>query len=390
MMLPLAASVLLFLRGAAHPRFTWFAGAGALLGIAVLFKYQAGVQVLLYGGYLVGLRRSRRGRPLFGIAGVAAGLALVLASGAIVLQRAGSLGAAWFWFRFNFSYMKEGLHPFEAAVRACVRVSFVGVSALFLWALGFGAALRIAISRELRGRRGDGLHGFERSAGSDGFDGFDGFASGWLAASAVATVAGGRFFGHYFHQLTAPLAILAAPEAARLWKSRRGLVVAGMAVPAVCFALVALFHDRVMAAAGEPDPDYPRLARVIDAYSRPGDGVVVWGNLPVLAFEARRPLGSRFVFSNYLTGLSPATQSQWDPKADASANIVPESWDMFTRDLALRRPRLFVDTSPGNLAGYGKFPPSRFPRLRAILARDYHPIGEMAGIRVFERLDKSD
>ena len=59
----------------------------------------------------------------------------------------------------------------------------------------------------------------------------------------------------------------------------------------------------------------------------------MWGNVPVLYFEADRPLGSRFVFSNYLTGLSPATRTQSDPSADASANVVAESWEMFVADL---------------------------------------------------------
>ena len=98
--------------------------------------------------------------------------------------------------------------------------------------------------------------------------------------------------------------------------------------------------------------------------------------------NAALPLGSRFVFSNYLTGLSPATRTQTDPRADASANVVAESWAMFEADLASRRPRLFVDTSPGDIAAYGKFPPGRYPRLQAILDRDYTTIGRVAGARI--------
>jgi hypothetical protein len=89
------------------------------------------------------------------------------------------------------------------------------------------------------------------------------------------------------------------------------------------------------------------------------------------------------VFSNYMTGLSPATRTQSDPGMDASANIVPQSWDMLLADIAERRPELFVDTSPGNVAAYGKFPLASFPRLKAIVDRDYSPIGEVGGVRVF-------
>lgn len=139
-----------------------------------------------------------------------------------------------------------------------------------------------------------------------------------------------------------------------------------------------------MAAGGQPDPDYAAMAAFVDAHSGPGDRLVIWGNAPVLYFEADRPLGSRFVFSNYLTGLSPATRTQSDPRADSSANVVGESWDMLERDLEDRRPRLFVDTSPGNIASYGKFPPAKYPRLEAILERDYVSIGQIAGAQVLE------
>jgi hypothetical protein len=138
-------------------------------------------------------------------------------------------------------------------------------------------------------------------------------------------------------------------------------------------------------AVGVGAPDYQAIAEFVRAHSAPTDRLVVWGNLPVLYFEADRPLGSRFVFSNYLTGLSPATRTQFDPSADASANIVAESWEMFVADLNSRLPKIFVDTSPGNLGAYGKFPLSRFPRLEAIVDRNYSPIGEVGGTRIFVR-----
>jgi hypothetical protein len=197
--------------------------------------------------------------------------------------------------------------------------------------------------------------------------------------------AGGRFFGHYFHQVTAPLAVLAAPAARRLWISRRRLMLAAIGIPAAGFFLIGAFHGPVMAAAGVREPDYPAIAAFVNAHSGPQDALAVWGNAPVLYFQAQRPLGTRFVFSNYLTGLSPATRTETDPAADASGNVVAESWDMLEADLAARRPRLFVDTSVGNIAAYGKFPPSRYPRLQAILDRDYTPIGVVAGARVFAR-----
>jgi len=368
MMLPLTGSALLFLRGAAGPRPRLLLGAGALVAVAMCFKYQAGIQLVLYVGTLLVMHRKQIGGCLLACLAMGCGLALVLGAGVAILRWSDSLDAAWFWFRFNFSYIRTGFAPLEAAMRAATRVSFVAVSAAFLWILGFAAALQSA-----------------RPSGNDKASMFPRFAAMWLAVSLLATATGGRFFGHYFHQMTAPLAVLAAPAAARLWRSRRLVVMAAVGLPAMIFFGIGIFQGQVMAAAGHPQPDIKRLARFIDTQARPEDSLLVWGNLPVLYFAAERPLGTRFVFSNYMTGLSPATPSQSDPLADASPNIVPASWGMFESDLATRRPRVVVDTSPGNLAEYGKFPPARFPRFNRILARDYIQIGELAGARIFTR-----
>ena len=59
----------------------------------------------------------------------------------------------------------------------------------------------------------------------------------WLATSAVAVAAGGRFFGHYFHLVLAPLCLLAAPGVLPLVE--RGLV--ARAPLLVLCALPALF-----------------------------------------------------------------------------------------------------------------------------------------------------
>jgi 4-amino-4-deoxy-L-arabinose transferase-like glycosyltransferase len=363
MLLPLTASVLLYLRGFRTARIGELLGAGALVGVAILYKYQAAVQLPLYAGHLVVVHRRRLLNLATGWGALALGATVPLAGALWVLGRSGALGPALFWFSFNGKYIRQGMHLAEVAVRALPRISYGVVPALLLWVLGLRAALG-------RWRRRE-----QDPAGL--------FLIGWCAVSLLATTAGGRFFGHYFHQVTAPLAVLAAPGATRLWRARRTFGLVAVGFPAAVFLLVGLFHASMARAVGATDPDAAAIAASIRARSGPDDGLVVWGNLPVLYFEARRPLGTRFVFSNYQTGLSPATRTQSDPGADASANIVGESWEMFAEDLAVRRPKIFVDTSPGNLAGYGKFPLSRFPRLQAIVDRDYTLYGDVAGARLY-------
>jgi 4-amino-4-deoxy-L-arabinose transferase-like glycosyltransferase len=364
MLLPLTASVYVFLSAWDELRPLGMLCAGLLTGVAILYKYQGGIHLPLYGVALVaaGVRGKKLARALGSAALVGMGCLAALAICGLIMSRDGSLQAAIFWFRFNFAYIKEGLSPGEVAGRALIRVPFVIVSAALLYGLAGHSLRRMPRTR------------------------FFGFLVGWIVVSALCVTVGGRFFGHYFHQLTAPLAVAGAPSAAALWKAgRRVLVGVGLAVPAAAFFLIGLFHGPIMALAGHPDPDYPAIAAFIDQNSGPGDPMVIWGNSPVLYFDADRPLGCRFVFSNYLSGLSPATRTQSDPNADASANVVPESWDMFAADLAARRPVLFVDASPGNIGDYGKFPPSHYPELEAILDRDYEPLATIDGARILRR-----
>ena len=92
------------------------------------------------------------------------------------------------------------------------------------------------------------------------------------------------------------------------------------------------------------------------------------------------------MFSNYLTGASPATAMQTDATVDSSRNIVPEAWMMLERDLATRQPQFIVDGSPGDVGFYGKYPPWKFPRLARVLDCAYQPAVDVAGMRIYQRL----
>jgi hypothetical protein len=122
----------------------------------------------------------------------------------------------------------------------------------------------------------------------------------------------------------------------------------------------------------------------LDARAPRTTSLCIWGNSPVLYFEAERPLGCRFTFSNYLTGLVAGER-----RDDAAAHIVPAAWPMFEGDLARRQPGFILDASPGNIASYGEFPPERFPSLAHALACAYRDVGTVDGVRIFERLPES-
>jgi hypothetical protein len=358
MMLPLVGAVAVFLDG--RGRLADHALAGALIGAACLLKFQAGIMLPLFAvATLVGRGEAGLGRRLLAVLAIGVGFAAMIGFAACWLWRGGGLDAAVFWLEFNFAYIQAGTSWAELVQRLAIRGGLVVGSAALLYGLGVLAV--IAARREP----------------------FVRFLAGWLLVSGIAVFVGGRFFGHYFHQLTAPLAVLAAPAAVRLWQRRRAVVGLAIAAPAAAYLALGLLHDRMMAWYGEPDPDYASVVAWLDARG-PG-ALCVWGNSPVLYFEADRPLGCRFVFSNYLTGASPATATQTDATVDSSRYIVHEAWPMLEADLDQRRPRFIVDGSPGNIAFYGKYPPSQFPRLARVLQCAYDARADVAGMRIYER-----
>jgi hypothetical protein len=358
MMLPVSAAMAVFL--GAGGRLSRHALAGALIGAACLLKYQAGIQLPLLAIALVVSRgEGGVGRRIAAMVAIGVGFTASIGLAGSLLWRSGALGDAVFWLRFNFAYIEVGTSWSALIQRLAIRGGLVIGSAALLYGLGVAAV--VAARREP----------------------FVRLITGWLLASGIAVFVGGRFFGHYFHQLTAPLAVLAAPATVRLWQRRRGAVTAAIAVPAGWFFALGVLHDEVMAEYGEPDPDYASVVAALDAR---GDGALcVWGNSPVLYFAADRPLGCRFPFANYLTGASPATATQTDATVDTARYIVREAWPMLEADLAARAPRFVVDGSPGDVAFYGKYPPWKFPRLARILDCDYDPVADVAGMRIYER-----
>jgi hypothetical protein len=200
--------------------------------------------------------------------------------------------------------------------------------------------------------------------------------------------AGGRFFGHYFHLILPPLCLLAAPRLLAWWDRGRSFRV-GLALlcglPALVFFALATFARPVAIALDENEPDYADVAARVDALTPAGERIFVWGNSPQLYVLARRPMGSRFSFCNYMTGESPGTPTEIG-RWNADGNRLPAAWDMLFVDLEARQPALFVDAAAAGWDGYDKFPVARYPRLRSYLERHYRPLEARRGVVIYRRV----
>ena len=393
---PQAISAWLLLTGRAQPRraagWATHLAVGVLIGTSALFKYQG----LTFLGASIGLL------VWWVILGRASGawavtMALCQAAGALVppalyllwCRSAGNLAAAVYWFKFNFSYVGAGLTGFAAVARGLRRTGLIGGVALVPYALGLAAAISAAskIVRVTR-RRLTGGASVESEVPPPSVV----LGLLWLVTSAVAVTAGGRFFGHYFHLVLAPLCLLAAPAFCRFWRkdddagwSPRALLLVLCALPALVFFVLATWGRPLAARLDGGEPRYQEVAARIAELTASDERVFVWGNSPQLYVLARRPMGTRFSFCNYLTGESPGTPTETGER-NADANQLPAAWQMLFADLEQRRPALFVDAAAAGWDGYGKYPLARYPRLRAYVDRNYRPVEVRAGVVLYRRL----
>ena len=389
---PQAFSAWLLLTGRARPgRAAGWAihlAVGALIGASALFKYQGLSFLAASIGLLIWWVILERASGAWAVT-----MALCQVTGALVpaalylwwCRSAGNLAATLYWYRFNFSYVGAGLTGFAAVARGLRRTGLIGGVALVPYALGIAAALSTAPKIVRVSRR--------RLAGASSVDAKVPSPSVvlsllWLVTSAVAVTTGGRFFGHYFHLVLAPLCLLAAPVFYRLWDrgwSTRAPLLVLSALPALIFFGLATFGRSLAATLDEGEPRYDEVGARIDALTTSDERVFVWGNSPQLYVLARRPMGTRFSFCNYLTGESPGTPTETGQR-NADANQLPAAWEMLFADLEQRRPALIVDAAAAGWDGYGKYPLSRYPRLRAYVDQNYRPVEVRAGVVLYRRL----
>ena len=369
---------------------------GALVGTSALFKYQGltflGASIGMLVWWVI-LGRASAAWAVVMALGQVAGALVPPALYLLWCRHVGNLSAALYWFRFNFSYVGAGLTGAAALARGLRRTLLIGGVALVPYALGLAAALSAApkILRVTRRRLAGGSSIAAEVPASDAEAPAPSVVLGllWLVTSAFAVTAGGRFFGHYFHLILPPLCLLAAPAFCRVWGqgsrrswSRRGVLLALCGLPALVFFGLATFGRPLAAKLDEGEPRYDEVAARIAELTAGNERIFVWGNSPQLYILARRPMGTRFSFCNYMTGESPGTPTETGLR-NADANQLPAAWEMLFADLAQRRPTLFVDAAAAGWDGYGKYPLARYPRLRAYVDQNYRPLEVRAGVVLY-------
>ncbi|MBI3074093.1 MAG: glycosyltransferase family 39 protein [Deltaproteobacteria bacterium] len=409
-----------------------FALAGFLVGLSATLKYQGFTFLgVIAFALLLDVVQHRvtilRAIGLYIVAKTASVAPLGLYAMSYAL--AGNLDAAVFWFIFNFTYISAGFTGFTAAFRFLMRLAMIGGVAIAAYGFGFLGAIHAARNgvSEIRTRT---LTDTTRAQL---------LAVAWFLTSAIALIPGGRYFGHYFHLILPAVCVLAAIPLRRFWaatpasasapaedfnakaqrrkdprnetsslgvsaplrkipapasapapaSTRRALIVFLIAAPALTFFLLSTALRPWAQSLDDPQPPYETVAARVRTLTFPDDRIFVWGNSPQMYVFARRPMGSRFSFCNYLTGEASSDKSASDRPTDKGRGL-DDAWTMLFDDLDRKKPRLFIDAARAGWDGYAAFPIANYPRLATYLEEHYRLIERVEGVAIYLRNDLSD
>lgn len=196
----------------------------------------------------------------------------------------------------------------------------------------------------------------------------------WLLSGIVSVAIGFRFFGHYYLQLLPPLALLATGFLVR----RRAVFAVGTiafaALIAVSFSIAAFWADQI-----DNEPAYAQVSRFLESHTHAQDRILVWGHLPEIYWASGREPATRFITTGFLTG-------HWGgrPPQEVSPDLAtPGAWAEFYDDFATHPPEYLLDTSPAKVRGSQFYPISNYPRLAALVEKNYTYVRSIDKIGVY-------
>lgn len=217
-------------------------------------------------------------------------------------------------------------------------------------------------------------------------------ALGWFCSGLVAATLGGRGFAHYSTTVIPGACLLfgwaVGTSLGKItrWRFRAGIAVSILLATAVLFQ----FARQYRAAAQDlkyVDHRYPALALPVIKHSQPDERIFVWGYIPELYFYAHRLPATRYIYTNFVTGLLPWTNI--DPLTDVSYAIVPDAPKHLANEFRTNLPALVVDTRSER--EYSRFPIARqndiWPLIVAHYAEVALPEVPTNSVRYFRRLD---
>jgi hypothetical protein len=364
--LPTALALWLFIRRETGGSWANDLAAGVCIGIASLFKHQAGITL---GAFLIALtwqwwklRKPRLGSQVLLLLGFAVPWMLTV----YAYHRLGHLREFYEWNIARNLFYAGGQDPkwlvawhfFEGAI------FYIALSAPIAWWL--------ALRNSRRGTESDPIKVMLLLT----------FWLSWLPVSL-----GGRFYNHYYLQFLPSLVLLAAPLAAD-WLDKphdQKRVVLALCLPLIFFS----FYNVVLAGLLNRHPAQDKNTILVSTWirenSRPDEKLLVWGHQTPIYYLSQRLPGTRYYNTSVHMGdFDPGSiYGSFDPTAHKSQLDV----DNTLVDLEKNRPALVIDTAPCDIHHWGKIPLDRFPDLDGYIHSHYRLVAEPGQCRVYRRID---
>jgi Dolichyl-phosphate-mannose-protein mannosyltransferase len=337
---------------------------GMLVGIACLYRYQAGAILAAYFFTVVLLRAhfSRIIHRFFYL-----GIGFLIPIGALVAYYAWIAGLPdlAFLLRYQSYYLRQ--HNLYLP-QVLGQIGIVVVSQAPFLLLAVWQAVRMARQPVLTRR--------------------DVFLLLFLGFSVMPFFLGGHYYPHYMVQAIPPVVLLAtealshaavAPSGGfRLFffRHRWTFIVVNVSL----FTLVNTAYYSLVVRSDGPSP---ALAGFIQQHTNPDDSVFLWTWRPNVLFEADRVYATRFLSNEFLTGRLYVTAHRLPTATAESARVamIPELWPMLLQDLRTEKPRVIVDEAPGG----SNFTLDRYPALSEFVGEYYEPGQVMDGLCVYLR-----
>jgi 4-amino-4-deoxy-L-arabinose transferase-like glycosyltransferase len=342
--------------------------AGACVGLACCFKYQAGMMAIFVPSILLwrspydrgGKRHVGsiiRGWAWFSV-GVAGPFLLML----LYVMHIGVFDEfAYSTLSGSMTYISAGRKGLDIPWRLLTRVGTFLLASSPLWIL---STIRTwGLIREGEGRWKEGVVVL------------------WVLITSIPVFVGWRFYGHYFLLWVPGLAILGGMQLAESWSrwstSRTGRlaragVIGAIALITIGFALPRYDLNRINKLVGEDNPyDYIPIAEAIKSRTTPTDRIFVWGFAPCIYYFSQRFPAYRFFWFDHLTG-----RSSLPGKIDRSTLnklAKPDAWDIWLDDMKQNQAIYIVDTAPAKLHDAHHYPIQDYKILADYIEKYYYP-----------------
>jgi len=339
--------------------------AAFLLGIAFLFKYTAGIQIVCYGlavlwFYKINFKSITR--LLF--LGVVFTLPFLFHF--YYLKHLGVADDFWLWsIQGSVSYINKGGDTINFWQSFLIRFGTYALATVPLWYLALYTFKKLL---------------FKSSARVLFFI--------WFITSLIPVFVGGRFYPHYFLHVLPALCGLAAFGIGEIKSiTIKKALISLTAISAVLFLILRIDYKTYL----DYFPDdqiyeQKEIGLSIKQISQPNDFILVWGFATAIDFYSELRPASRFLWSDLLTGRTPGptyARQKGNKNSDKVAeNTLP--WKLFWQDLEKRTPTYFVNTSPANMHSYKRYSPHNYSRLKQFLEKNYETIDIINEVEIYK------